>query len=217
MTAWSCCLARPGLRPEAVHFPADSAIIDTAHPTTTAATPREAAVTTDTEQKIRIWIAAYTTPNAELDVREGVQALGYPVLVPTGMIEAKHARQTMLVERPVFPRYAFIGVPEERSWYPLKTIRGVAGILCANGKPRPIPDKLVRLLRAAVDADAFTQSRDAAFRSGQAVQVKVGQTTLAAFVERVNNMLPAQRIDIVFKVWGKEHRSTVPIDQVRAA
>lgn len=171
----------------------------------------------DPTKPIRIWIAAYTAPNAEIEVRDAVQALGYPALVPTSLVEMEKSRQKMLVERPVFPRYAFVGVPVDWSWYPLKAVRGVAGILCATGKPRPIPDKLVRLLQAAVDADAFTQSREASFREGQAVEVRVGQTTLGAFVERVNNILPAQRIDLVFKVWGKEHRATVPVDQVRAA
>jgi transcription antitermination factor NusG len=169
------------------------------------------------ETPIRIWIAAYTGPNAEIGVRDAVTSRGYPVLVPTAMTEMRHARQTMLVDRPVFPRYAFIGIPEDKSWYPLKTITGVSGILCIQGKPRPVPDKLIRLLRAAMDEDAFNAAAEPAYRPGQRVEVMVGQTSVSAFVERINNTLPAQRIDVMFRMFGKEHRRTVPVDQVRAA
>ncbi len=176
-----------------------------------------------TETKIRTWIAVYTAPNVELAVRDALTSLSedrpwtYPVLVPTGMVQVTHARRTMLVERPVFPRYVFVGVPEGVSWYPVKNAKGVTGVLCAAGKPRPIPDKLVQLLKAAVDADAFTRSNEQAFKVGDAVNVRVGQTTLKAFVERVNAELPAKRIDILFEAWGKLHKSTVPVDQIQAA
>ena len=180
-------------------------------------------MSTETSTAIRVWIAVYTAPNAELAVRDALTSLSdgrsysYPVLVPTGMVEMTHARRSMLVERPVFPRYVFVGIPDGVSWYPIKNTKGVGGVLCAAGKPRPIPDKLVRLLHAAVDADAFTRADDPAFKAGDAVRIKVGQTTLAAFVERVSAELPAKRIDVVFEAWGKFHRSTVTLDQVIAA
>jgi transcription antitermination factor NusG len=172
---------------------------------------------TTTDPAIRIWIAVYTAPNAEIAVRDAVQGLGYPVLLPTAMVEMRHARRAMMIDRPVFPRYAFVGLPVGRSWYPLRTVTGVTGVVSRNGEPQALNDKAVRLLRAAIEADAFAKRQTAEFSEGQKVQVTVGSTPVEAFVERVVNTLPAQRVDIMFRLFGKEHRRSVPVDRIRAA
>jgi transcription antitermination factor NusG len=172
---------------------------------------------TTTDPAIRIWIAVYTAPNAELGVRDIVQAMGYPVLLPTALVEMRHARRSMMVDRPVFPRYAFVGLPVGRSWYPLRTVTGVTGVVSQNGQPKALNAKAVALLQAAIEADAFAKKATPEFKEGQAVQIMVGSTPVEAFVERVVNTLPGQRVDIMFRMFGKEHRRSVPVDQIRAA
>lgn len=172
---------------------------------------------TETQTPIRIWIAANTAPNAEIAVRDAVAALDYQVLVPTGMVEMTKSRQRMLVERPVFPRYVFIGLPVGMSWYPIRGVTGVSGILSSAGGPRPVPDAAIKRLRAAVEADAFTKAAQVRFHEGQAVRVNFGTSEMDAFVGRLMSTLPANRIEIVFHSLGREHRSTVDVDKVRAA
>jgi transcriptional antiterminator RfaH len=169
------------------------------------------------ELPVRIWIAAHTAPNAEIAVRDAVKAIGYPALLPTGMVEMRHARQRMLVERPVFPRYLFIGVPEGMSWYPIRGVTGVSGILSSAGGPRPVPDRAIDRIRAAVEADAFTKATQPRFIEGQAVRVDFGSAEIEAFVGRLMSTLPAKRIEVVFEAMGKKHRTTVDVDKVRAA
>lgn len=166
---------------------------------------------------IRIWLAAFVQAHSELSVKQAVAARGYEVVLPTQMVETNHARQKMLIEKPVFPRYLVIGVPHGVSWYPLRDVTGILGILSAGKEPRKVPDKVVKLLKAAVLADAFTKQPDPEFSEGQAVKVKVGSAELDAFVERVNATLPARRIDVVFSSLGKEHKMAVPVELVRAA
>jgi len=172
---------------------------------------------TENDNDIRIWIAAYTAPNSEIAVRDAITALGYPVLLPTGMVEMMHARRKMMVDRPVFPRYVFVGVPHGRSWYPLKSVTGVSGVLSSNSEPQSLNPRAVALLRAAMEADAFTEEKAVPFKAGDKVEVLIGQTPVEAFVESVTRLLPAQRIDVMFKMFGKEHRRSVPVDQLRAA
>ena len=180
-------------------------------------TPQHNARLDDPTNPIRIWIAAHTAPNAEIAVRDALTALDYPVLVPTGMVEMTKSRQRMLVERPVFPRYVFIGLPVGMSWYPIRGVMGVSGILAGQGGPRPVPDRAIDRLRAAVAADAFTKAAQARFREGQAVRVDFGTTEMDAFVGRLMTTLPAKRIEVVFQSLGREHRTTVDVDKVRAA
>lgn len=168
-------------------------------------------------EDVRIWVAAFTAPNAEIAVRDALQKRDYPVMLPTMMAEMRHARRTMMVDRPVFPRYVFVGIPHGRSWYPLKAITGVGGVLSQHGAPQPLHAKAVDLLRKAIEADAFKVRDEPPFKSGDRVFVTVGQAEIEAFVERVSHTLPAQRIDIMFRLFGKEVRQTVPVDTVRAA
>ena len=181
------------------------------------ATPQHNARLDDFTNPIRIWIAAHTAPNAEIAVRDALTALDYPVLVPTGMVEMRHARQKMLVERPVFPRYVFIGLPVGMSWYPIRAVTGVSGILSSAGGPRPVPDRAIDRLRAAVEADAFTKAAQVRFREGQAVRVDLGTSEIEAFVGRLMSTLPAQRVEVVFEAFGKKHRTAVDVDKIRAA
>ena len=171
---------------------------------------------TTTEPKIRLWICVHTAPMAEFLVRDAIRASGYPVLMPTEMREAHHARRTHLVERAVFPRYLFVGVPEGLSWYPIRSTRGVSGVLSAGREPRAVPENLVRLLRAAVDRDAFTKTADPGFKTGDQVRIRIGQIWLDEFVARVNAVLPNQRLDVVYDLFGKRHRTTITVDRARA-
>lgn len=175
---------------------------------------------TFTDEAIRVWIALYTAPNAEIAVRNAVLGLHaenpYEVLLPTGMVEMMHARRKMMVDRPVFPRYVFAGIPHGRSWYPLKSVTGVAGVLSSNSEPQSLNPRAVSLLRAAMEADAFTEEKTSPFKAGDRVKVLVGQTPVEAFVESVGRLLPGQRIDVMFRMFGKEHRRSVPVDQLRA-
>lgn len=167
--------------------------------------------------EIRIWLAAFVASQAEIAVRDAVRNEGYEALLPTAMVEVSHARKTMLKERPVFPRYLFIGIPHGMSWYPLKAIPGILGVLSASGKPREVPPSTMKMLAEAMEVDAFTEQKRPAFEEGQRVLVNVGSAALEAFVGRIKDTLPGQRIEIVFRSAGKEHRSKVMVDQVRAA
>ena len=169
------------------------------------------------DDPIRVWIAVYTAPNAEFAVRDAVRALDYEVLLPTGMIEMMHARRRMMVDRPVFPRYVFVGIPHGRSWYPLKAVTGVSGVLSMNSEPQSLNPRAVTLLKAAIEANAFTELDAPTFEHGQQVEVLIGQTPVQAFVETVGRLLPGQRIDVMFRMFGKEHRHSISLDQVRAA
>lgn len=173
------------------------------------------------DDAIRVWIALYTAPNAEIAVRNAVLGLHdenpYAVLLPTGMVEMMHARRKMMVDRPVFPRYVFVGVPHGRSWYPLKSVSGVSGVLSSRSEPQSLNPRAVSLLRAAMEADAFTEEKTSPFKHGDKVEVLIGQTPVQAFVEQIVRLLPGQRIDVMFRMFGKEHRQSFPLDQVRAA
>lgn len=166
---------------------------------------------------IRIWLAAFVAAHKEIVVRDAVSGAGYPVLLPTEMRSVRHAGQQMLVERPVFPRYVIIGIPQGVSWYPLRDVAGIQGILCASDGPRSVPGQTIRLLRQAMEQDAFSAKPEPEFEDGQAVKIRIGGTELDAFVRRIKDTLPARRIDVVFSLFGKEHKRTVAIDQVRAA
>lgn len=172
---------------------------------------------TQADAHIRIWVAAFTAPNVENSVADLVRAMDYSVLLPTAVVEMRHARRTMMVDRPVFPRYVFIGIPHERSWYPLKTVSGLGGILSQNGVPQPMHVKSVDLLKKAIEADAFLVEDKSPFKEGDKVKVSIGMGEVEAFVEKVIHTLPARRVDIMFSMFGKEHRQNLSVDQVRAA
>lgn len=170
-----------------------------------------------TDHTIRLWLAAYTAPGAEIDVRDRLIATGYQAVVPVGMVEMTVSRRSMLVDRPVFPRYAFVGIPHGVSWYPVKAVRGVTGILAAKGEPRPVSPRVIDFLRSADQAQAWTRQAVKPFAVGDQVCVGEPSDPLSDMVGRVLEVLPDQRIEILFNLFGAERKVRVAVDKVRAA
>lgn len=155
---------------------------------------------------VRIWIAVFVAPHQEVSVGERLAAAGYVPLLPMQQVEIRHARQTMLVDRPVFPRYLFVGVPENSSWYPIKVVPGVIGILSAGQQPRVVPHHTLALLREADEIGAFRQ-----------MAIEHGSPQLRAFVRRIVETLPGQRIGAVYDLSRKQIRRMSEVDDAVAA
>lgn len=159
-----------------------------------------------TKPSVRIWIAVFVQPSQELVVGERIAAEGYVPLLPTTQVQIRHARQALLVDRPVFPRYVFVGVPEGMSWYPLKSVAGVLGVVAAGKEPKVVPHHTLEMLREADEVGAF---RD--------VALEHGSTQLRAFVRHVIETLPGQRIGAVYDLSRKQLRRLSEVDAAEAA
>jgi transcription antitermination factor NusG len=124
------------------------------------------------EQPERLWLAAYTKSRHEEAVARGLGAKYVEFLLPTFWKRSQWSDRVHRVAAPLFPGYVFVNVSQEERVRVLQTA-GVVSIVAVAGKPSPLRDEEVSMLRECaarpreVEPFPFLQS-------GQRVRVAQG-------------------------------------------
>lgn len=163
------------------------------------------------------WYIAWTTWRAEYRARANLEQRGYEVLVPTRKVEVRHAGRRMLVQRPIFPRYLFVGVPDDGSWYPILSTVAVVGLITNHGQPVALPKWIMTTLRAADEAGAFNDKVQVAPDLKEGDEVRFVGGPYAQFVGKVMSVPNAQRVGVILDMFGKKHKLSVPLADLAAA
>src|SRR5215470_1526757 len=90
------------------------------------------------------WYVAYTDVKGEQRARMGLAAKGFAVHLPIYLREVRHARRVKVVERPLFPRYLFVGFDINRDpWTEVRRTDGVDRLLSHDEIPVRVPSGVV--------------------------------------------------------------------------
>jgi transcription antitermination factor NusG len=139
------------------------------------AEPRSTANSSDNSQTSganRHWLAAYTRSQHEAVVARQLQAKEVPFLLPTHIKTSRWSDRVKRTAAPLFPCYVFVHVSPEERVQVLQT-SGVVNIVSVGGRPAPLREEEVALLReCAARPQAFQPH--AFLQIGQRVRVKQG-------------------------------------------
>lgn len=164
----------------------------------------------------KTWHVAWAAWRAENRAKDGLIQRGYDVLVPTMHVTVRHAGRKMLVERPIFPRYLFVGVEDEQSIYPIMSTIAVNGLVMNHDKPVKMPVWIMRNLLAAQVAGAFDKTpKVVTYKEGQEVRFVGGP--MENFVGHILKAPEGKRVEVLISMFGKATKLKVPLDIVRAA
>lgn len=118
-----------------------------------------------TDPAASAWFVVYTSPQGERFVRDDLDAMQIPVFLPVARVlhrPARHRRnrEKRIIERPLFPRYLFVGVNRHfRDFEPVRATKRVLEILAdSTGRPVEIPYPVIE----AMQGDVEVQDNDAA-------------------------------------------------------
>ncbi len=120
----------------------------------------------------RHWLAAYTRAQHEVTVARQLEAKSVSFLLPTHMKTSRWSDRVRQTPAPLFPCYVFVHVSPEERVRVLQT-SGVVNIVSVGGRPAPLQEEEVALLRqCAARPQAFQPH--AFLQIGQRVRVKQG-------------------------------------------
>ena len=128
----------------------------------------------------------------------------------------RRGRWTGTVE-PLFPRYLFIHIdPERCDISPIRSTRGVVGLVRFAHQLVPIPASVLEAVRSAEDAHGYVQfGADNVFQKGDTVQILDGPFAgLAAIFE---SDAGEQRAMILLEALGKLSRVCIRTDHLGPA
>ena len=101
----------------------------------------------------QFWGVIHTHPQAELWATENLKRQGYTTYLPLYLAKRRDRvlrTLTKLVERPLFPSYAFVQFGEDDPWYPIRRTPGVRQLILSEfGKPYHLRAGAVEALQAA--------------------------------------------------------------------
>ncbi|MFT3807406.1 transcription termination/antitermination protein NusG [Arenimonas sp.] len=122
------------------------------------------------------WFAVLTKSRSEAIAQEHLRRQGYDCLFPRLSRVFRTARGIERRIESLFPRYVFLRAdPGERSLAPVRSTRGVAGLVRFAGEPARVPDSVIdRIRQRMAETDGFVHLSAPDYAPGQAVRVTEG-------------------------------------------
>ena len=156
----------------------------------------------------RRWYVVYTKPRQETVALENLERQGYQAYLPRWKVpKRKNSVFKSLIE-PFFPRYLFIHMDKTHdNWAPIRSTRGVSGIVRFAGQPKPVPDELISMLQKNENSELLQTVSEKAWKPGDEVEVEEGAFAgyLCIFLEASS----MDRVRVLLDILGKQTRATL--------
>ncbi|MBI5330506.1 MAG: transcription/translation regulatory transformer protein RfaH [Betaproteobacteria bacterium] len=97
------------------------------------------------------WYLVHTKPRQERRAFENLERQGYECYLPTIAAEKLRRGEISVIDEPLFPRYLFIRLGDQRSsmgWLPVRSTKGVSRLVTFGVEPARVEEELVGALRA---------------------------------------------------------------------
>jgi transcriptional antiterminator RfaH len=120
------------------------------------------------------WYVVHSKPREERRALANLTNQGYTCYLPECVVTKIRRGRRTLVREPLFPRYLFIELDdtlEARSWAPIRSSKGVAGLVAFGGAPVYVESALIDGLR---QQEARHQAVDYTFQPGETVVILGG-------------------------------------------
>ena len=155
----------------------------------------------------------HTKPREENRAVRGLKEQDYEVFLPL-------CRTRRRVEpRPLFPRYLFVWLRDDRPWRPILSTPGVSQLLLGtDDRPGEVPDEVIEEIRLkmAKDGGAIlvrdTRQFPTPFQKGQKIRV-IGGAYLG--LEGLFLGRSKDRIVALLNIFGRQVKATVKEEDVR--
>lgn len=163
------------------------------------------------------WYVVFCKPLQEAIAEENLLRQGFGVYLPRIQTRQRRRGQWVDAVEVLFPRYIFIRLdPLRRSIAPVRSTRGVVGLVRFGGQPAVVPDLVLDALFKSEDAaSGLHQNNLAPFREGEPVKMVDGPFSGMEGVFTQTD--GAKRVIVLLALLGKMNRVTVSRDWIARA
>lgn len=158
------------------------------------------------------WYVAYTNVQAEKRAAEALSRGGFKTFLPMHLRIAKRRRGRVWIERPLFPRYLFVGFDPGCSWGYLHEVKYVNGMIGAKGVAVKVSAATVDQLRAIVSAREFDEKPIIPITAGAGVRFISGP--FEGFVGICGSMSSEKRVEILLELLKREVSVNVSVNHL---
>ena len=163
------------------------------------------------------WFAACCKPRQEAVAEENLLRQGFHVYLPRIRIRQRRRGQWLDAIEVLFPRYIFIRIdPVRRSTAPVRSTRGVVGLVRFGGQPAVVPDAVMDALLEREDSESgLHQDNRPLFCAGEPIKLVDGP--LAGMEGVFTQQDGERRVIVLLELLGKANRISVSRDWIARA
>ncbi|MEQ8952588.1 MAG: transcription/translation regulatory transformer protein RfaH [Gammaproteobacteria bacterium] len=161
------------------------------------------------------WYVLYTKPRQEHIAELNLQRQGYRVYFPRCEVIKRRKRLLTGLIEPFFPRYLFINLDKTRdNWAPIRSTRGVCGIVRFEGVPKPVPTPLIDALKSNENPQQLQTLSRQTWSRGEEVEIEQGP--FAGYSCIFQESRGIDRVVVLLNIVGKPTRATLLKNDLQA-
>lgn len=156
------------------------------------------------------WFAVLTKPRAEAEATICLGRQGYECLYPRTRRTVRAASGMVVRTESLFPRYVFIcSDPSLQSLAPVRSTRGVSGIVRFGGEPAAVPEAVIEQIRLRIDVlDGFVKLAAPDLQVGAKVRIQEGP--LSGLDAIFHSAAGDDRVRLLLTLLGSERAIVLP-------
>ena len=160
------------------------------------------------------WFVVYAKARQEDVALQNLERQQFHCYLPRIQLSKRRNGQIVPSIEPFFPRYLFVRLAlQDQDWAPIRSTRGVCGLVRFEGVPKRIPEQFINLLKENEDSQYLQRVIDKSWKSGD--QVKIEQGPFAGYQCIFQQKRGADRVSVLLDIVGKPTRATLLKDDLQ--
>lgn len=162
------------------------------------------------DDKASHWYLVLCKPRQDERALEHLVRQGFECYRPVRQIERLRNSRRILVAESLFPRYLFIHLDSvQDNWYPIRSTRGVHGLVQFNQKPAPVRNEIVEDIRIRLKS---TPVHEPYLKPGERVCITKGAFSQmeAIFISTDGD----ERVVLLLNLLNQNHEISFPLQNV---
>jgi len=166
----------------------------------------------DRDETTGCWLAVYCKPRQELVAQENLERQGFHTYLPRIQLKRRRRGKWINVIEVLFPRYLFIRVdPTKNSIAPVRSTRGVVGLVRFGSQPAMIADEVMEALSRHENAESgLHPCGQPVFTEGELIRLVEGPFAGMEGIFSQENS--EERVIVLLELLGRTSRVAVSRD-----
>ncbi len=162
------------------------------------------------------WYAVQAKPRQDARAEEHLRNQGYEVFRPLVKLRKRRAGKLQDVVESMFPRYLFIHLCDvTQDWAPIRSTRGVAGLVRWGDNVPVVPDGVIADLQARMaetDGGCIDLTGEADFRPNQKLRITEG--VFAGYEALYKARTGDERVIVLLNIMQQAQEITLPASAI---
>lgn len=148
------------------------------------------------------WYVIYTKAKSESIASENLQRQNFDTYLPkVELLKRRNGRLSPQVA-PFFPRYLFVQLDiNADNWAPIRSTRGVCGVVKFEGIPKEVPTRLVQALKNNENSEQLQNITPPSWKAGDSVKIEQGP--FAGYSCIFQGRRSSDRVAVLLDIIGK--------------